>query len=429
MDTIIALSTPIGRSAIAVIRLSGDNCLQIARQIFDLLPTKPNVLKVGNLVLPNFTDKAMCVYFLSPHSYTGQDMVEFHVHGGAMVANLTIARCIELGCRLAYNGEFSKRAFIMGKQNLSSAEGIIEIIDAESVMQLKAGANLTSDKLGKTIINLQDKLTDLIATCEATLDYPEENLEEGASQNVSVVLSEIKQKLQVLLDTTQVGKAIKYGINAVIAGKTNVGKSSLLNALLGQSRAIVSNIAGTTRDTITESIIYKDAKINFIDTAGLRTTTRTLESEGIKRTNIALDQCDVIIYVTDKPNANLPLYNKPTIYVCNKCDLLPRQDNDKLLYVSALNNINIEQLKQQIFDMFRLGTIDQNQLILTNARHVDVLARASHAINCAIEATNLTLDCIVEDIKIAWSTLGEITGTTANQDIIDRIYQKFCLGK
>ncbi len=429
--TIVALSTARGRSAIAVIRMSGDKAIDIAKKFFSPFPDKPNYLKVGTLKTPQFDEHAMCVYFVAPHSYTGENTVEFHCHGGSAVCQAVIEQCIANGAVPAQNGEFSKRAFINGKQNLTNAEGIIEMIDAETASAAKAGANLLENKLGKKVVEMQNVLLDLISSCEAALDYPEEDLELPTVETVGNRLINLADKLSVLISTAALGKVAKYGIDVAIVGKPNVGKSSLLNALLGTDRAIVSSIQGTTRDTLTESVNYRDIKFNFVDTAGIRDTNDVIEQEGVKRAQKAADTADVVLHVTDDPT-DRSVYPtiRPQIRIYNKCDLYDSSPccTDSII-VSAKSG-DVEIIKSALYEMFSAGEIENSDLLITNERHLSCLKTAKRQLaEAAQSCKSATLDIVTSSLRQAWETLGEITGSAAREDIIDRIYSKFCLGK
>lgn len=429
--TIVALSTAQGKSAIAVVRMSGEAAIEIAKKIFSPMPKQPNMLKVGRLQCEGFVEHAMCVYFEAPHSYTGENMVEFHCHGGYAISKAVIQACLSRGAGMAQNGEFSKRAFINGKQNLTNAEGIIEMIEAETISAVRAGANLLENKLGKKISALQDELLDLISAGEVALDYPEEDLELPTLDTIKNGLSSLKEQLNSLMRTSTLGKVARYGINVAIVGKPNVGKSSLLNALLGEDRAIVSDVQGTTRDTLTESVGYKDIRLNFVDTAGLRASDNVIEQEGIRRAKAAADNADVVLNVTDDPT-DRSVYPtvRPQIRVFNKCDLFSQMPCcDDSLVVSAKSG-DVEVIKSAIYDMFCAGDIQNSDLLITNERHLQCLKVACAQIDEALLAAQAsTMDIVVSAARQAWATLGEITGSSADEAIIDRIYSKFCLGK
>lgn len=430
-STIVALSTARGRSAIAVVRMSGDDAISIAKKFFAPFPSQPNTLKVGVLHTENFDEHAMCVYFCAPHSYTGENSVEFHCHGGTAVPQAVIETCLKNGAVMAQNGEFSKRAFINGKQNLTNAEGIIEMIDAETASAAKAGANLLENKLGKKVVDLQDKLLDVISACEATLDYPEEDLELPTTQTVCSCLQEVKTNLQNLIGTATLGKVAKYGIDVAIVGRPNVGKSSLLNALLGYDRAIVSDIQGTTRDTLCESVNYKDIKLNFVDTAGLRESDDIIEAEGVRRAQQSANKADVVLNVTDDPN-DRSVYPtiRPQIRVFNKSDLFEQMPCCVDSLVVSAKNGDVDVIKETIYEMFSAGEISDSDLLITNERHLSCLQQALKQTEQAIsDAQNATLDVVTTATRQVWETLGQITGTSAQEDVINRIYSKFCLGK
>lgn len=430
-EVIAAISTPVGRGAISVVRMSGKGSIEIAKSLFKNMPEKANELKLGRFNGENFSDQAMCVYFSSPRSYTGEDMVEFQMHGGYAVANAALKTLLNNGCRLAEHGEFTKRAYLNGKMNLANVEGVMDIIDAESVTAAENGYKMLTGALDGKISELQDKLTDLLAQIEVALDYPEEDLEYVTKEQIKDALSEIKQKTQSLLDTSSKGRIIKNGVNIAIVGKTNVGKSSLLNTLVGYDRAIVTDIEGTTRDTLSESYVYRDVKFNFIDTAGLRKTSDVVENIGIERSKKAVENADIVLLVYDGEKVDGEYEeiakNPKTIKVFNKADI--KNHGNDVLSVSAKTGENVEKLKEVIYEKIKLGNISSSDVMITNARHIDCLNRALKSLDRANEVIDETLDCISLEIREGWQALGEITGATANEEVVNRIFEKFCVGK
>ena len=430
-EVIAAISTPVGRGAISVVRMSGKGSIEIAKSLFKNMPEKANELKLGRFNGENFSDQAMCVYFSSPRSYTGEDMVEFQMHGGYAVANAALKTLLNNGCRLAEHGEFTKRAYLNGKMNLANVEGVMDIIDAESVTAAENGYKMLTGALDGKISELQDKLTDLLAQIEVALDYPEEDLEYVTKEQIKDALSEVKQKTQNLLDTSSKGRIIKNGVNIAIVGKTNVGKSSLLNTLVGYDRAIVTDIEGTTRDTLSESYVYRDVKFNFIDTAGLRKTSDVVENIGIERSKKAVENADIVLLVYDGEKVDSEYEeiakNPKTIKVFNKADI--KNHGNDVLSVSAKTGENVEKLKEVIYEKIKLGNISSSDVMITNARHIDCLNRALKSLDRANEVIDETLDCISLEIREGWQALGEITGATANEEVVNRIFEKFCVGK
>lgn len=437
---IAALSTPHGRGAINVIRLSGEGCKQLAKKMFSPFPEQANFLRAGTIKTEFFNDKGMCVFFDAPHSFTGEESVEFHCHGGEATAKAILERCFALGARPALNGEFSKRAFVNGKQNLSNAEGIIDLIDAESVGAARAGAALLQNQLGKTIKELLDSLADTEAGIEAALDYPEEELEGQTVAEQTIAISRAKRKADSLLKTVRLGGLIKNGAYIAIVGATNVGKSSLLNALAGEDRVIVSDIHGTTRDTVEISLNYRDLKMTFADTAGFRETSDQTESEGIERSLRAARRASAVLFLregqkdlrlTEEENNSLKA-DCPIINVYSKNDIYrytKESIGENAIAISSLSGENIEYLKEKIYSLLTKDA--DSGFVITNIRHADCLRRASDALGNALDAlsSGLTLDCAAQDVKTARKALGEITGDTADNDIIDRIFSRFCLGK
>ncbi len=443
-DTIVALATPLGNGGISIVRISGSDSFAIASKIFaasgwsekDITPRK---LYLGKIKQNDFKENCLAVYFKAPFSYTGEDVVEFQCHGGTYVCNKIIDMCLALGARLAEAGEFTKRSFINGKISLDEAEGVIDVINAQTDSEARAGFDLVNGELFKTVKVIQKSLTDMLAEIEVSLDYPEQDIEYETAENINTRLIAIKDKLTNLLATAKHGRVIKEGVNVVILGKPNVGKSSLMNALLNYDRAIVTEIAGTTRDTLQESYIYKDMKVNITDTAGLHESDDIVEKIGIKKAKESINNADIILLVLDGSKAlskedkeNLELIKgKRAFVVLNKSDLERKLDIDiPTINISAKNKYGIEDIKEKIYTTVANDCFVQSDITLTNKRHEVAVKQAVDFISSAIDNIfNISLDCVSVDIKSAWEKLGEITGETTGEDIIDAIFSKFCLGK
>ncbi len=449
--TICAISTPIGNGGISIVRLSGKDSFKILAKICEKKDNfEPRKLYLTNIKTENFCDKALVVHFSSPNSYTGEDMAEIQCHGGVVIAKGILNALIKNGAVLAEAGEFTKRAFLNGKLSLEEAEGVIDMINAESEEAVKAGYNLMSGKLFDEIKKLKDELTTCIAEIDVSMDYPEEDIEYIASNKVKKVLEKSLAETEKLILTSETGKKVKNGINVLIIGKPNVGKSSLLNSLLGYDRAIVTDIAGTTRDTVEESYQYNGICFNLIDTAGIHESSNLVEKMGIQKAEQQIAGADIILVVLD---ASIGLSqddeyilektkNYKTLYALNKTDLdicksvidtikTKYHADGKIIEISALKQNNILGLKQKIFDTVVDKKMLSSQLLITNARHEEALLEAKQSIKKAMEslANGLSLDLVCLDIKEAWNSLGKITGETSTEEIVDRIFEKFCLGK
>lgn len=446
---ICAISTPIGNGGISIVRVSGDNVTNIVNKITnkDTNNFEPRKLYLTKIKTENFYDNALVVFFRGPNSYTGEDMIEIQCHGGILIAKGILNSLLSNGAVLAENGEFTKRAFVNGKISLDKAEGVIDMINAESENSIKAGNNLLSGKLFEKINNLQSYLTDCLAEMEVILDYPEEDIDYVNNKKINNNLDKVTSQLEELLLTCKTGKQVKNGINVSILGKPNVGKSSLLNALLGYDRAIVTNIAGTTRDTIEEKYNYNGLTFNIIDTAGIRESKDTVEAIGIQKAQDSLQTADIVLMVLDlseqlsQEDINILnlIKNKKVILVLNKNDLpnkLNINDGQLLsfankIYVSAKNIENINNLKQKIYDLVVNKDILNNSILITNTRHENALRMSLSFINDARQLIKdgESLDLIILEVKNAWLELGKITGQTNNEEIINTIFSKFCLGK
>ena len=443
LDTISAVSTPLVPSGVAVLRISGTKALDIAQKMFKPLSKvgvkdfEPNKMYVGEIVADGFCDHGMAVYFKAPKSFTGEDVVEFHSHGGVAIAKGILRKILSLGARLATNGEFTKRAFINGKLSLSSAEGLIDMINSESVSGVKAGYYLYREKLTAEITAMQELITDALAEVDANIDFPEEDLQIKSTESVERALSTAIEKVKKLKSTYRMGRTLKDGVKVGIVGKPNTGKSSLLNALLNYEKALVSNVAGTTRDIVEGSIDINGVRFNFFDTAGIRDSEDKVESLGVELSKRILKQSDLLLLVLDGGSIckdDLDIYNfvnnENHIVVQNKCDAFYKKSDLADLLVSALTKENIEKLKEILYQKTVGDGIDLNGDFLCEERHFDALNRAEEKFSMALANINtVPLDILSIDIKDGWDALGEISGKTATEEIINNIFSKFCVGK
>lgn len=430
METIVALATPPGNSGVAVIRISGEKSKEIlTKLIHENLDFEPRKMYLKNVYAGDIVDRCLVVFFASPYSYTGEDVAEIHSHGGYFLSQKIIDTTIELGATLAGKGEFSKRAFINGKMSIDQAEGVMDLINAESEMQAKAGSSLLQGKLKEVITNYQNILTDILAEIEAKLDYPEYEYDDNETKNLKKKLIDLRSNLENLIDESKSGLIIKNGIKVAIVGAPNVGKSSLLNALSKTDKAIVTDIAGTTRDVIEAEYEYNGIIFRLYDTAGIHESDDVVEKIGINRALKAIDDCDIVLKISTLNNICNIKTNKPTIEIFNKADIYNYND-DKYIYISALTMKNVEKLKQLIFEKTVKEDFNSNKLYLTNTRHIECVKKAKKAIDNVLKIFDeTTMDIISSEIKSAWYSLGEITGVTSDENIIDKIFSKFCLGK
>ena len=432
-DTIVALATPPGKAGIGIVRVSGDKSKQIIQGITscntDFLP---RYMYLKDIYLDNITDKGLVVYFQAPNSFTGEDIAEIQCHGGYFVVKAVIDKCLQLGARMAEPGEFSKRAFLNGKITIDQAEGIIDLINAESEAQAKSGSVLLQGKLFDIIKAIQDKLTDILAEIEAKLDYPEYEYTDVENIEVLNRLNQVKQELNLLLSTKVNGVKIKNGVKIAIVGAPNAGKSSLLNALTNTNKSIVTDIAGTTRDIVEAEYVYNGILFRLFDTAGIRESKDVVEQIGIQRAIESIQQADLVLKLIDTTNpVEVDTEDKQTITVYNKSDLKTvNHKNENSIEISAQQGTNIEKLKQLIFDNTIVGGYNSSQFYLSNSRHIQYVEQAINSLNNAISNFNsTTLDFVASDIKDCWQYLGEISGINSNERIIDRVFEKFCLGK
>lgn len=441
-DTIAAIATPVGVGGVGVVRISGEAAERVLKKVFRSKNEKYENRKMyfGVFCGKGFRDSCLAVLFRAPHSYTGEDVAEIHCHGGRTLVHAVLESVLAQGVRLADKGEFTKRAFLNGKLSLSESEGIIEMIHAESRAEINASYHLMTGELTRKVKEIQDGLTDLIASLEAALDYPEEEFD---AVNTEREVRAADSRLQTLLQTYASGKLIKDGVGVVLAGAPNAGKSSLLNALLSYDRAIVTEIAGTTRDAISESVEIDGIRFRLTDTAGIRESRDPIEKLGVQRSRQAIAEADLILYVLDTDAQNddseeiLPLLaEKKVIAVYNKNDRKdfkkkpPKQLRTEYeMQVSAKTGDGIGALKALMAEIVKRDLISQNGLILTNERHVNALERAERLLSGLLADPAATPDIAVMELTSAWQILGEITGTTASEEIVDAVFSKFCLGK
>ncbi|HIZ03781.1 MAG TPA: tRNA uridine-5-carboxymethylaminomethyl(34) synthesis GTPase MnmE [Candidatus Borkfalkia avistercoris] len=442
-ENIAAVSTPAGRGGVAVIRLSGDSPLAVAEQMF--LPRgntrvkdfQPYRMYPGEIVAEHFKDFGLCVYFKAPHSFTGEDVVEFHCHGGTSIARGILSRALSLGCRGAERGEFTKRAFLNGKLSLSSAEGLIDMINGESEAEVRAGYMLYGETLKNEADGLQAEITDILAGIDADMDFPEEDIEHTDLSDIAVRLKKLSAKLSSLTASYGTGRKIKQGVRVVIAGRPNTGKSSLLNALLQAEKAIVSSVPGTTRDAVEGTLEIEGVRFNLYDTAGIRESENEIENIGIARARALIDGADLILFVLDgsekMSEEDEEIYrqvaDKPKIVVSNKNDLQGEGGEKCDIRVSAKTGENIAALRAMMLEKSMAG-YDTDAAFLIEKRHYDALACALAEINEAVSLCgNVPLDLLGVHLKAAWDKLGEISGKTATEEIINEIFSKFCVGK
>ncbi len=456
-DTICAISTPIGTGGISVIRISGENAFLISQKIFKSKYGKTiDDMKSFSILFGNIYDKdgheideVLLSKFEAPNSFTGENVIELSCHGGMAVTKMILKELIRAGARMAENGEFTKRAFLNGKVDLSQAEAIIDIINANDEYNVYSGENQLKGKLSEKINSIRESLINATASIIAVIDYPEEDIDEITTKDIVNVLESSKDKINELIKTYNTGKIIREGAKIVIAGKPNVGKSSLLNALLKENRAIVTNIAGTTRDTLEEVINIDGLKANIVDTAGIRESDDIVESLGIEKAYEMIDEADLILFIIDSSSqlsdedieiAN-KIKDKNTFVILNKTDLNNKFDitpvkeiinNAKYIETSAKELTGINELTDLIKHSILNGEINiKENLYITNERHFEKLTLTLSYIEKAINdiKSGVFPDIVSIEIENAISELGEITGLTVSEEIISNIFSRFCLGK
>ncbi len=455
MSTIAAISTAPGNAGIGIIRLSGEKCFEIIEKIFVPKKKSPVVgysMKYGKIInsqTKEVIDEVLVSYFVAPKSYTTENMCEINSHGGTIIEHKILEECLKNGAVLAEPGEFTKRAFLNGRIDLSQAEAVIDVINAKTDKEARVAERQLEGSLSRNIKKIQDEILDLMADIEASIDYPEYDIEETTNKKIENVMQDVKIKLEKLEESFRNGKIIKEGIRTAIVGKPNVGKSSLLNLMLGENRAIVSNVEGTTRDTIEEYINIKGVPLKIIDTAGIRKTNDEVEKIGVEKSLNISNAAELIIAVfddsrefdeEDKKIVEL-IKNKQAIILINKTDMNKKliinneeikNLNKDIIEFSTIEEKGLDELYNTIENMFKLNQIDSdNSEIITNERQKQHILKAIEAEKKAMKSAkaNMPSDITAIAIKQILEELAEITGQSASEDIINEIFKKFCLGK
>ncbi len=455
-DTIAAIATAPGEGGIGIIRISGEKSLQVAQSIFKSKSGKmikdynARTLIYGTVVdNEKVIDEVLVAYMKGPNSYTAEDVIEINCHGGFISVKKILELILSKGVRLAEAGEFTKRAFLNGRIDLSQAEAIIDVIKSKTDMAHEVAQSQLEGSLAKKIKDLRMNVTKVLAHLEVSIDFAEEDVEEITYQTLEEKAIELRNEIKKLYDTAESGKILRDGLKTVIVGKPNVGKSSLLNSILGENRAIVTDIAGTTRDVIEEFVNIKGIPLKIVDTAGIRETEDVVEKIGVEKSRESFSTADLVIMVLDASRKLSEedmeilesLKNKKTIVLLNKMDLEPQIELEKIeefvnsediIKISALKHQGIEELQDKIEAMVYHGSVkNSSNLMITNSRHKDALFKAYESINDAISAIEqrMPYDFIEVDFKNIWDYLGYINGDTVREDLLDTIFANFCIGK
>ena len=449
-DTIAAISTTVGVGAISIIRVSGPNSIKIVNKIFkekDLEKVESHTIHYGHIIYKDeIQDEVLVTIMKSPKTFTTEDVVEINCHGSIAVTKKILEILLTLGCRLAEPGEFTKRAFLNGRIDLLEAEGVMDLINSKSESEKKLALNQIGGKVSNLIKNLRQKILEVLANIEVKIDYHEyEDIEDITYNDLNNNIIEVEEEIKRIIKESENGKIIKEGIKTAIIGRPNVGKSSILNNLLEEEKAIVTDIEGTTRDTVEGSIVINGIILDLIDTAGIRKTKDKVESIGVNKSLQTIEKADLILFVLNN-NEELTEYDKEIlekikeknhIIIINKIDLenkleINQLKEENIVKISALKDNNLEELKNKIIEMYNLEELEsKDATYLTNARGLSLLKQAQEIISDIKEGikTQQPIDMIEIDLKRIWELLGEITGETYQEELINQLFSQFCLGK
>lgn len=449
-DTIVAISTAVGVGAISIIRVSGNEAIERVNQIFkgkDLTKQETHTIHYGHIVdNEEIIDEVLVSIMKGPKSFTSEDVVEINCHGGIASTNKILELLIKNGSRLAEPGEFTKRAFLNGRIDLIEAESVMDVIHAKTEKSLKLAQNQLSGKVSTMIHNLRQQMIEVIANIAVNIDYPEyEDIEEMTNEMLVDRVKNVRTQVEKILNESKNGKLIRNGIMTAIIGKPNVGKSSILNLLLEENKAIVTEIAGTTRDIVEGYVNVDGITLNLIDTAGIRETEDIVENIGVQKSREYIEKADLILFVVNgsqeltKEELEIleNVQKKEYLIIVNKSDLehnidLSNIDNSRIVWISALENTGIDELKEKIKEIFELEKLESNDLTyLSSARSIGILEQVLNSVS-EIEngiKNNMPIDMIEIDIKEAWNLLGTITGESYEDELIDQLFSQFCLGK